>query len=60
MTIDMILVMEDNEHLCEDQLERYSIGNLAEPDVAGLEEHVLMCETCLDKLAESDSWVRSR
>jgi hypothetical protein len=59
LTIDMTLVMEDNEHLGEDQLERYSIGNLAEPDVAGLEEHVLMCEACQDKLAESDSWVRS-
>lgn len=59
MTIDMALVMEQNEHLGEDQLESYSIGNLAEPDAVCLEQHVLICEACQDRLAGSDSWVRS-
>jgi hypothetical protein len=58
LTIDMTLVMEQNEHLGEDQLESYSIGNLAEPDAVCLEEHVLICEACQDRLAASDSWVR--
>ena len=55
----MTLVMERNEHVCEDQLESYSIGNLAERHAARVEEHVLICETCQDRLADSDSWVRS-
>jgi hypothetical protein len=59
LTIDMTLVMEQNEHLGEDQLESYSIGNLAERDAVHVEEHVLICETCQDRLAGSDSWVRS-
>ena len=59
MTIDMTLVMERDEHWGEDQLESYSIGNLQERDVVSLEEHVLICETCQDRLAVSDSWVRS-
>lgn len=59
MTIDMTLVMERNEHVCEDQLESYSIGNLAERHAAHVEEHVLICETCQDRLAEGDSLVRS-
>jgi hypothetical protein len=59
LTIDMTLVMEQNEHLGEDQLESYSIGNLAEPDAVCLEEHVLICETCQDRLAGSDSRVRA-
>lgn len=55
----MTLVMEQNEHLGEDQLENYSIGNLVELDAGCLKEHVLICETCQDRLAGSDSWVRA-
>jgi hypothetical protein len=55
----MTLVMERDEHVGEDQLESYSIGNLAERHAAHVEEHVLICETCQDRLADSDSWVRS-
>jgi len=51
--------MERDEHLGEDQFESYSIGNLEERDAVRLEEHVLICETCQDRLADSDSWVRS-
>ena len=59
MTINMTLVIELNRHLGDEQLESYSIGNLAEQDIVRLEEHVLICEACQDKLALSDSWVRS-
>ena len=55
MTIDMTLVMEHEEHLGEDQLESYSIGTLAERDAARLEEHVLVGESCQQRLAGSDS-----
>jgi len=46
-------------HVEEETLEQYSAGRLAEPDVARVEEHVLLCEACQEKLEEIDSWVRS-
>jgi hypothetical protein len=55
----MTLMMQRGEHLGEELLERYSIGSLAEPDLVRLEEHVLICETCQERLAETDSWVRA-
>jgi hypothetical protein len=58
MTVGLIL-MEESAHIGEDQLERYSVGTLPENAVARVEEHVLLCETCQDKLASIDSWVRS-
>jgi hypothetical protein len=51
--------MEKSVHVAEDQLERYSIGTLHGTAVAQVEEHVLICETCQNKLASIDSWVRS-
>jgi len=50
--------MKPEEHLGEELLENYSMGSLAEPDVATLEEHVLVCVTCQNRLAETDSWIR--
>lgn len=59
MTIEMTFMKEREEHVGEELLESYSRGKLAEHEVAGLEEHVLICETCQEKLAASDSWVIS-
>jgi hypothetical protein len=46
-------------HLGEELLEQYSVGCLAESEVARVEEHVLLCESCQEKLELVDSWVRS-
>ncbi len=60
MIIEMQLMLrESDSHVSEDQLERYSAGNLPETAVARVEEHVLICETCQDKLAFADAWVGS-
>ncbi len=60
MIIEMQLMLRESEnHVTEDQLERYSAGSLPETAVARVEEHVLVCETCQDKLAYADAWVRS-
>lgn len=37
-------------HLSEDHLEMYVLGRLQEPDVPALEEHLLICGMCQQKL----------
>lgn len=50
---------ERNSHAAEELLEQYSAGSLPETEVARVEEHLLICETCQERLAFIDSWVRS-
>ena len=45
----------DGDHASDDALERYAMGRLSEPELAGLEEHLLVCESCQDRLALEDS-----
>ena len=47
----------ENGHLREELLERYSLGTLLGAQVAVVEEHVLVCEACQEKLGFLDSWV---
>jgi hypothetical protein len=42
------------DHADEGQLERYSLGALDETDLARVEEHLLICETCRECLEEAD------
>ena len=44
-------------HLNEDEVERYSIGSVSEPELAPLEEHLLLCETCQIRVTETDVYV---
>jgi hypothetical protein len=44
-----------NRHATDDVLERYSMGCVAGPELAGLEEHLLVCDYCQDRLAREDS-----
>jgi hypothetical protein len=46
----------DSRHAADEVLERYSMGNLARPELAEFEEHLLVCESCQDRLAEEDSF----
>jgi len=45
----------DDRHATDEVLERYSMGRLAEPELAEFERHLLVCETCQDRLAHEDS-----
>jgi anti-sigma factor RsiW len=47
------------EHAQDEDLERYSIGTLSGPEGEALEEHLLLCPTCQDELAEIDTYVRT-
>ena len=42
------------DHADEGQLERYSLGALGETDLARVEEHLLICESCRERLQETD------
>ena len=45
----------DGYHATDDALERYAMGCLPELELAGFEEHLLVCESCQDRLALEDS-----
>jgi hypothetical protein len=44
-------------HPGNEVLERYSLANLSEPELERVEEHLLVCETCQDELAEIETFI---
>lgn len=46
-------------HLDDSQIEAYCLGTIPEPELAELEEHLLTCETCQQRVAEVDGYVKS-
>jgi hypothetical protein len=49
--------VELTPHGSEDQLEDYVLGRLPDTQLAILEEHLLICETCMHRLEEIDNLV---
>ena len=46
-----------SEHVPDDWLEEYSKGKLQEPQLGQLEEHLLICEHCCERLTKvDDTW----
>ena len=46
------------EHISDDDLERYYLGMIqAEPELASVEEHLLICPECVDRAAETQAYV---
>jgi len=45
------------QHILEDRLEQYAMGALPEPEAGPLEEHLLICATCQDRLQATDDYV---
>jgi hypothetical protein len=45
----------DDRHATDDVLERYSMDCLAGPELVEVEEHLLACDPCQDRLAREDS-----
>jgi len=50
-------VLKTNHHLDEEDIEKYSMGDLGEPAISLFEEHLLICESCQDRVAQSDRYV---
>ena len=44
-------------HATEELLEEYSFGRISEPQLGWLEEHLLICGTCQDRLQTVDGYV---
>jgi hypothetical protein len=45
------------QHINEDTLELIALGRLSEPNLGCAEEHLLICETCRERLSEADEIV---
>jgi hypothetical protein len=45
------------EHAAENDLERYAMRTLSAPGVESLEEHLLVCAGCRDRLQATDEYV---
>ncbi|MGJ5813669.1 hypothetical protein [Paludibaculum fermentans] len=44
-------------HIAEDSFEQYSMGTLEDSQLAPLEEHLLVCHECQDRLKTTDEFV---
>jgi predicted anti-sigma-YlaC factor YlaD len=49
--------VETVDHAADDDLERYSMRTLPAPEVEILEEHLLICSACRDRLTAVDQYV---
>ena len=49
-----------SSHFPEDVLERYAMGKLSNQESEPLEEHLLVCVPCQQRLAELDEFLGSR
>jgi len=49
----------DSSHLTEEKIESYSMGKLAESELAPVEEHLLLCGICQKQVQEMDEFVHS-
>jgi len=47
-------------HISDDDLERYAMGAVEdEGELAALEEHLLMCDECIDRAERTDRYVEA-
>jgi anti-sigma factor RsiW len=51
--------MSNQMHATDDILELYSLGRLEEPEVSQLEEHLLICEKCQNRVEHEDECVET-
>jgi anti-sigma factor RsiW len=49
--------MDLSEHVSQDASERYAVENLPESEIEPLEMHLLVCETCQDRLKHFDQFI---
>ena len=46
-----------NRHMDAEEIEAYSLGDLAEPEAAWFDEHLLICDLCRTKVEASDAYI---
>ena len=47
---------QTDPHRTDDELELYALGRLADPQVAVVEEHLLVCVACQERLDEVEAF----
>ncbi len=52
-------VMPLTTHFSEDSIEAYALGRLPEKEAGGLEEHLLICSVCQERLERADNFVQA-
>lgn len=53
------MAFETNRHLDDEDIERYSRGDVAEVEASRFEEHLLICEACQNRVTETDTYLLS-
>jgi hypothetical protein len=56
---DAVMQTAIGGHAGDEELELYSMGKLEGAQLEGIEEHLLVCASCQDRLAETDIYVRA-
>jgi hypothetical protein len=51
--------MSSGSHIADELLERYSMRAVSEEECAPLEEHLLICEECRERLVQWDGYIRA-
>lgn len=49
--------IDTNRHLDEEEIEKYSLGDMTQDESSRFEEHLLICEFCQNRVTECDSYV---
>jgi hypothetical protein len=49
--------LETDRHLGEEEIEKYSLGDISGEEASRFEEHLLICESCQNRVTESDRYV---
>jgi hypothetical protein len=49
--------VENNLHGTDDQLEQYALGRMPDSDLLPLEEHLIICTVCQERLSEVESFI---
>ena len=51
------MALNSNRHMDEDEIESYSMGAVSEEESARFDEHLLICESCQNRVTRSDGYI---
>src|SRR5262245_2556529 len=57
--VPFLIMKKIQRHMDAEDLERYSMGNSSPEESESIDEHLLTCEDCRDRLRETDEYVRA-
>jgi anti-sigma factor RsiW len=57
--VTLTMIYKIQKHMDPEELEKYSMGDLPDAEAARIEEHLLVCEACRQRVAGTDDYVAS-